>query len=531
MLKYRHNYKYHAVLIILISVLFVLFFAGFNYIVDPLQIYRKQSFVAPRFYSDQRFQNAGKINSYLSSDKYETLIIGHSQVDNFIPSKVQNFLNSGKALKLTIDGSTPREQYLMVSKALEKGKINTVLWGVGLNFRESTPFRYNKNQFFPDYLYTESNFDDHPYLLSLDIFNFSVDLLRDKSAWETDLEMLNYWMPNQVKNYASFSSEKKLSDLQKQLEKSDVKCLKSMPEIQKISFPNIVTNLLPLIKKYPDVHFILFFPPHYYLELANFNNYFDLLSLQKSAVEDTALCPNVMVFGFDDSSAIGGNAANYRDMYHFHSGVNMYMLESIRNDRHRLTSLNFAEYETKVRNNLRDFRIYSNFETMIPMALPQENETLFATLRSNESKEMLDNAIILYKSNKFSAAVKILEAIINSTATDNITLLQNAHYYRGNAFMHMEKLDTAIHDYNKVVEINPDFAWAYIERGTAFLKLKNVDAAKKDFKHFITLKPNDFRGYWLLGNLSAKKGALRQAVALLTKAIELSPHDSPIALS
>jgi hypothetical protein len=372
------TYRTQALVILFLAILPVLLVGGFNYIVDPLQIYRKQRFVTPKFWSDQRFQNAGKINSYLPADHYESLIIGDSQVDNFIPSEVERFLNTGKVLKLTIDGSTPREQYLMVEKGLENGKIKTVLWGIGRDFSGKNPFLYNKNRPFPDYLYTKTVLDDHPYLLSLDMLFFSINLLQNKLNWEKDLNKLNYWMPQQVKNYVKFNSEKNLNRFKRRLKRSNSKDLKKV-KIQTETFPNVDVNLVPVIKRYPNVDFVLFFTPNYYLKLISPSFYKTWMALQKTILQAVDQFPNVSVFGFDDNPMIGGNAANYRDLWHYHSGVNLYMLESIRDGRHRLTCSNFDLYEKTVKNNLLNFKILSDFEIMIPMAFQKERSMLWTS--------------------------------------------------------------------------------------------------------------------------------------------------------
>ena len=519
-------HKRQAIFVIFLSIIPILFVGVGNFVVDPMQVYRKQRFVTPRFWTEQRFQNAGKINSYLSQDGYEAVIIGHSHVDNFIPSQVQKLLHLGKTLKLTINGSTPREQYLMVSKALEKGKIKTVLWGIGLNFRERNPFRYNENRLFPQYLYSESILDDYPYLLSTDIFNFAVRLIQNQSTWSTDLDRLNYWMPEQVKNYTKFSSVENLNKLRVQLKKSNVYRLRDFTGIGIDNFPNVDFNLLSIVKKYPDVNFILFFPPPYYFRLTSHSTYKEWLSLQKTVVEAMDQFSNVEIYGFDNNHLVGGNAANYRDFGHYHSGVNIYMLESMRDGRSRLTSSSFNDYESKTRKNLLEFEIYSNFKTMIPMAFPQEKEALFATLKGNELKEDLNYAIELYRNKEFADALDKFDKIVDKVNLLNEKSIARAFYFRGNVHMKLNDFDKAIDDFDKAVAIDQNFANAYVSRGKAFLKLNKVGAAEKDFEHYITIKPLHFRGYWLLGKLNVKKENYRQAIILMTKAIELNPKDA-----
>ena len=75
-----------------------------NYIMDPFQIFRKHDH---GFDSNQRYQNVGLINSYLnSSDGYNSIIIGTSVTENFIPSEVENLLGWGKVLKLSASGAS-----------------------------------------------------------------------------------------------------------------------------------------------------------------------------------------------------------------------------------------------------------------------------------------------------------------------------------------------------------------------------------------------------------------------------------------
>lgn len=500
----------------------ILIVAGFNFRVDPLQIYRRQSSAVPHFYKDQRFQNAGKLNSYL--DEYEAIIIGHSHTDNFLPSKVQEWLGWGRVLKLTIDGGMPRELFVMASKALKKGGISHVLWGVGNNFCGADPFAFNPRRMFPDFLYTKSIMDDIPYLLSLDIATFSWELLTGSSAWGTDLETLNYWMTNRVKSYLQFNSKKNLAKLQGQLTtKRRKKKLEQLPEAVRVrTFPNIEKNLLPLIRNYPETQFVFFLPPPYYLQLTNSVRYDQWLGLQKTLVEVTAQLPNVRIYGFDDCAFIGGNAANYRDMGHYHSGVNQFVLKAFSEDYQRLTTNNFAGYEARVRTNILSFEIVSDFQKMIPMGLPQENETLRLLLEGDRHKEMFEKTKRLFKEKQFAAAVNALNMIVREKNVDQ-ALLAKVHYYRGLSYMRMKQPMPAINDYKETIALNPNHAWAYADRGKAYLRIKDFNSAQTDFEKFISLKPKHFKGYLLLGRLKAKKGERKEAISLFSKAIELSP--------
>ena len=81
------RYKQQAVLIILLALLLPMVVGGTNWIVDPLQIYRKQNIGQTLFWTNQRSQNAGKIRSYLQEDGYDSILVGNSVADNFVPHR------------------------------------------------------------------------------------------------------------------------------------------------------------------------------------------------------------------------------------------------------------------------------------------------------------------------------------------------------------------------------------------------------------------------------------------------------------
>ena len=79
-----------------------------NYFVDPYQIYHKNKF---GFLPNERYQVAGLIENYLADDKQklDSIIIGTSMSQNFIPQDVTDNLQFEGTLKLTISGSSPAE--------------------------------------------------------------------------------------------------------------------------------------------------------------------------------------------------------------------------------------------------------------------------------------------------------------------------------------------------------------------------------------------------------------------------------------
>ena len=64
----------------------------------------------------------------------------------------------------------------------------------------------------------------------------------------------------------------------------------------------------------------------------------------------------------------------------------------------------------------------------------------------------------------------------------NPSLYETAYNNRGKAYCEQENYSSAIKDYNKAIEINPNYVKAYANRGYAHAKLGNNSKAIKDFK-------------------------------------------------
>ena len=61
---------------------------------------------------------------------------------------------------------------------------------------------------------------------------------------------------------------------------------------------------------------------------------------------------------------------------------------------------------------------------------------------------------------------------------------------RGNAKDELKQYSEAIADYDKAIELDPNFAAAYTNRGTAKAQLKQYSEAIADYDKAIELDPN-----------------------------------------
>jgi hypothetical protein len=92
-----------------------------NFVVDPLQLFRPSYFHA-MYSNDSRMQNAGLIRS----QDFDTVFMGTSLAIHFRQSDIDRIVG-GRCVKLSMTGSTSREQSFVLAAALERSP-KRVIW-------------------------------------------------------------------------------------------------------------------------------------------------------------------------------------------------------------------------------------------------------------------------------------------------------------------------------------------------------------------------------------------------------------------
>ena len=92
--------------------------------------------------------------------------------------------------------------------------------------------------------------------------------------------------------------------------------------------------------------------------------------------------------------------------------------------------------------------------------------------------------------------------------------------------VHLKQHFAAIADYDKAIQLNPDYAYAYICRGNAKRKLEQYFAAIADYDKAIRLKPDDATAYDNRGRAKHYLGQSFVDIADYDKAIRLEPDDA-----
>jgi tetratricopeptide (TPR) repeat protein len=101
-----------------------------------------------------------------------------------------------------------------------------------------------------------------------------------------------------------------------------------------------------------------------------------------------------------------------------------------------------------------------------------------------------------------------------STGGKNITAEQEAAF------------TSAIADYTRAIQLDPNLAAAYRERGRTYGEIGDHDTAVEDLNQAIRLNPDSVAAYNIRGLAYANKGDYDRAIADYTQAINLDPKDA-----
>ncbi len=94
---------------------------------------------------------------------------------------------------------------------------------------------------------------------------------------------------------------------------------------------------------------------------------------------------------------------------------------------------------------------------------------------------------------------------------------------RGNLFAMKGQFDQAIQDFNRAIELKPDYAEAYVNRGAAHMQKGDLARAIEDYSRAIELQEDLADAYSGRGAAHRKGGDLERAMQDLNRAIELNP--------
>lgn len=111
-------------------------------------------------------------------------------------------------------------------------------------------------------------------------------------------------------------------------------------------------------------------------------------------------------------------------------------------------------------------------------------------------------------------------------AKGDATVDETTYFNQGVSYETSGQYDLAVAEYTKAIEINPQYAKAYISRGAIYYSRKNqYDLAIGDYAKAIEINPQDPIAYTLRGHVYMSKRQYDLAVIDFSKSVELNPQD------
>jgi tetratricopeptide (TPR) repeat protein len=134
--------------------------------------------------------------------------------------------------------------------------------------------------------------------------------------------------------------------------------------------------------------------------------------------------------------------------------------------------------------------------------------------------DVLLEADQLFKDSRYQEMIDLLNRSILEESTS-----PELYFFRGIAWMQLQRFDEAIDDLTKAIDLRPDYFRAWQNRGLAWSNRRKYDKAVRDLNHAIGLRPNHSSTYRHLGFALLQTKDYDQAVEVFNKAIELEPEE------
>jgi hypothetical protein len=250
--------------------------------------------------------------------------------ENFLINEVEEKLDFGKTLKISISGGTAKEQSISLKTALRYKDIKNILWGIDY-FEFKDDINHNGEDF-PFYLYDDNILNDYKYLFSIDtlIKSFKAYLyqyIKSKNSPLFDYNRMFEWQYSCKNLFTIKEVEKSWNREKNNIHNTNYQLMKY--HFLKESFKY---NVLRIIENNPNVKFTLFYPPYSILTYKNLEKQGllkDFLEFRKYIYQSTKDLENVKIYDFQVAYKITHDLNNYKDLAHYNQKINSWMINQI----------------------------------------------------------------------------------------------------------------------------------------------------------------------------------------------------------
>lgn len=345
----------------------LLIFVSFIVYVDPFQIFHK-SYIADMGLSyNQRYQNAGLINSYLADAdaKYDSVMIGTSLSENFSGDIAAKALVWHKTLRLFVSGGTQKELAMTLEHALNTQRVQHVLWE--LNPRtysvDDSSLVMSRHLLFPSYLYNKNYFDDLRYVFNIDTLRMSWKILQgDTESFSFTPDTMGYWNTGDTSVHDDFNAYGITTEMTVRTGVS-MSEYKNLTSTRPLEYPVLRKDVIPLLKKWCNtgVEFVVFNAP---LSKMAYVNQPDLayhsINMTNYLLKHTQGCQNIRIHAFDTMN-FTFDMNNYKDSDHYGIHISKKILDLMGKHQGVITTANVSDYENMFIKSYDEGGIYTSY--------------------------------------------------------------------------------------------------------------------------------------------------------------------------
>jgi len=359
------NYRKSVFIVLFLVAAVLLLPALLVLYVDPFQIFHKPYLQEMGLRENQRYQNAGLINSYLADPAmaYDSIALGSSMSANVTSEAIAQSFGWKKSVRLFIKGGGPAEILPTIESALRTQKAKHLLWEINPWFQlESYQDSISKEDF-PLYLYNADPVDDLRYLFNWDALLASILL------WSGDLSD-NYLTPESIGRHGKEGERHDIFNtwLAERLQQSAslfVK-LEPWPEAQRqaLSLPLVERDIFPIIDRLcnTEMEVVLFIPPLSKLHYAEQGvAAYPVIYMPRKILERIHSCANMRLHAFD-TMPFTADMNHYRDFMHYTQPLSDDLLRWMAKGEQQLRLATIAAYEDEWVRQLNTHHIYTTYQ-------------------------------------------------------------------------------------------------------------------------------------------------------------------------
>ena len=275
------------------------------------------------------------------------MITGSSMTENFKTSELDKLFLT-HSIKVPYSGGTYKEIDESIQLAIKRNKkLKVVIRGLDLYMLFSEPDSYRTDLgTYPTYLYDDNIFNDYSYIFDTNIFykdtlDAIYSALSGGKPSVTSFDEYCAWH-----QYCTFGKNSVLQDATiLPVEFGDQPDISE--ELADTVRENVRKNITSTAIRNPNVDYYYFFTPYsaYYWYTVVSNKTFKIYcDAERIAIEEILNTTNIKLLSFNDCFDFTTDLNFYKDYIHYGKWINSFVLECMKNGKHRITLNNYENY-------------------------------------------------------------------------------------------------------------------------------------------------------------------------------------------